>query len=82
MFEKFSCPALFIAHTPALSAFSLGRHTSLVIDCGGGGNVATPVIDGMILQRSQRRNLRGGEFLDKELERRIEKKLGKKFCTR
>ena len=64
MFEKFQVPAFFIGHTAALSAFSLGRHTALVVDCGGGGCTATPVIDGMILKNSLKRSLRGGDFLD------------------
>ena len=36
MFEKFPAPAYFISHKAALSAFSLGRHTAMVVDCGGG----------------------------------------------
>lgn len=77
MFEKFDTPAYFISHTAALSAFSLGRHTAMVVDCGGGGNVATPVIDGMVLKRSLRRSVRGGDFLDMQIKEVIEKKTGK-----
>ena len=68
MFEKFQVPAFFIGHTAALSAFSLGRHTALVVDCGGGGCTATPVIDGMILKNSLKRSLRGGDFLDVKIK--------------
>ncbi|GMI06148.1 hypothetical protein TrVE_jg2423 [Triparma verrucosa] len=82
MFEKFQAPAYFISHNAALSAFSLGRHTAMVVDCGGGGNVATPVIDGIVLKRSLRRSVRGGDFLDLQLKEVIEKKTGKPLAVR
>ena len=34
MFEIHSPPAVFLAKNAALSAFSMGRQTSLVMDCG------------------------------------------------
>jgi hypothetical protein len=63
LFETFDAPAVFIIPSPAVSAFSLGRPTSLVVDVGGGGCRATPVVDGLLLRQSQRRSGRGGEWL-------------------
>jgi len=48
-----------------------------VVDCGGGGNVVTPVIDGMVLERSQRRNGRGGEYVGEVIANRIKDKIGR-----
>lgn len=62
-FEKWDAPAVFLAPSPMLQAFSMGRQTALVVDMGGGGCRATPVIDGLVCNMSQRRNGRGGEWL-------------------
>ena len=64
LFETFGAPAVFIAPSPAVSAFSVGRPTGLVVDVGGGGCRATPVFDGLVLLTAQRRNGRGGEWLN------------------
>jgi actin-related protein len=63
MMEQMETSALFLAPSPMLAAFSLGRQTALVVDVGAGGTRVTPVVDGHVLQFSQRRNGRGGEFL-------------------
>ena len=63
MFEKFGTPAAFIAPAPMVQAFSMGRQTALVMDIGGGGSRATPVVDGLLLKQSQRRNGMGGDWL-------------------
>ena len=61
--EQFQASAMFLAPSPMLAAFSLGRQTALVVDVGAGGCRVTPVVDGLILQQSQRRNGRGGDWL-------------------
>mmetsp|Transcript_27737 Transcript_27737/g.67521 ORF Transcript_27737/g.67521 Transcript_27737/m.67521 type:complete len:482 (+) Transcript_27737:128-1573(+) len=61
--EHLEATSLFLAPSPMLAAFSLGRQNALVVDVGAGGCRVTPVIDGHILQHSQRRNGRGGDWL-------------------
>ena len=39
-------PALFLAKSAVLGAFSAGRGTALVLDIGHGGSRVVPVIDG------------------------------------
>jgi hypothetical protein len=34
MFEKFSCPALFLAKSAVLNSFAVAKQTSLVVDAG------------------------------------------------
>ena len=67
MFETFNVPSMFIMPSPVLAAFSAGRQTALVIDCGGGGCRVSPIVDGMMLKRAQCRNNRGGDWLSDQL---------------
>ncbi|GAX26741.1 actin, other eukaryote [Fistulifera solaris] len=62
--ETWQCPALFVAPTPMLAAFAMGRSTATVVDLGAGGCRVTPVVDGLVLKQAQRRNGRGGDWLD------------------
>jgi actin-related protein len=61
--ESLDAKSMFLAPAPMLAAFSLGRQTALMVDLGAGGCRVTPVVDGLVLQHSQRRNGRGGEWL-------------------
>lgn len=63
MMEQMEASAMFLAPSPMLAAFSLGRRTALIVDVGAGGTRVTPVVDGHVLQYSQRRNGRGGDWL-------------------
>eukprot|EP00980_Cylindrotheca_fusiformis_P012725 scaffold3108_cov152-Cylindrotheca_fusiformis.AAC.16 len=63
MMESIEATSLYLAPAPMLAAFSVGRQTALVVDVGAGGSRVTPVVDGHILQWSQRRNGRGGDWL-------------------
>lgn len=63
MMESIEATSLFLAPAPMLAAFSVGRQTALVVDVGAGGCRVTPVVDGHLLQWSQRRNGRGGDWL-------------------
>eukprot|EP01028_Stygiella_incarcerata_P013188 TRINITY_DN81602_c0_g1_i1.p1 TRINITY_DN81602_c0_g1~~TRINITY_DN81602_c0_g1_i1.p1 ORF type:complete len:438 (-),score=132.00 TRINITY_DN81602_c0_g1_i1:201-1514(-) len=61
LFEEFRCPAVFLAKTPVLSAFSCGRSSALVVESGERWTTATHVHEGMALQRSVVRSpLAGG----------------------
>ena len=62
--ESLEATSMFLAPSPMLAAFSHGRKTALVVDVGAGGCRVTPVVDGLVLQHSQRRNGRGGDWLD------------------
>ncbi|CAM9929264.1 unnamed protein product, partial [Scytosiphon promiscuus] len=66
MFEKFGVPAMFPAKNAMLSAFSAGRATALVCDCGHGATSAVPVVDGFVLNRAVQRGIRGGDWLTKQ----------------
>lgn len=61
--ESLEASSLFLAPSPMLAAFSVGRQTALVVDIGAGGTRVTPVVDGLVLQHAQRRNGRGGDWL-------------------
>lgn len=63
LMEALDASAAFLAPAPMLSAFSFGRQTALVVDVGAGGCRVTPVVDGLVLRNSQRRNGRGGDWL-------------------
>lgn len=62
-FECLETKALFVAPSPMLAAFCYGRSTALVVDIGAGGCRVTPVVDGLLLTQSQRRNGRGSDWL-------------------
>jgi actin-like protein 6A len=61
--ESLDASSVFLAPAPMLAAFSLGRQTALMVDIGAGGCCVTPIVDGLILKHSQRRNGRGGDWL-------------------
>jgi len=63
LIESLGCEACFIAPSPMLAAFSHGRQTCLVVDVGCSGTRVTPVVDGYVLENSQRRNGRGSDYL-------------------
>ena len=63
LMESLQAPACFVAPAPMLAAFSHGRQTCLVVDVGSSGTRVTPVVDGFVLNHSQRRNGRGGDWL-------------------
>jgi actin-related protein len=49
LFESFRAPAMYLARSPVLSAFSMGRSSAVVVDIGACGTRVTPVHDGYIL---------------------------------
>jgi actin-like protein 6A len=64
LMESIQASAVFLAPSSMLSAFSLGRQTALVVDIGAGGCRVTPIVDGLVLEQAQRRNGRGGDWLN------------------
>ncbi len=49
LFETFNVPALYLARSPVLGAFSLGVSTGVVVDIGASCTRVTPVYDGYVL---------------------------------
>lgn len=52
MFEKFEVPAIQIVKKPALSLFSQGKTSGLVVDVGHDCAVTSPVTDGFVVGRA------------------------------
>jgi len=63
LMESLDATSMFLAPAPMLACFSVGRQTALMVDLGAGGCRVTPIVDGLVLQHSQRRNGRGGDWL-------------------
>ena len=72
LFEKFNVPAVFLAKSATLSAFSIGRPSALVVDVGHDGTVTSAVHDGYVLQKSVRRGQVGGRFLSECMLKSLE----------
>ena len=67
MFESLGVPALYLAKTPVLQAFSAGRGSALVLDVGAQGTRVTPVVDGFVLNRASTLSEIGGQALTEAL---------------
>lgn len=67
MFEKYQIPALFLVKDPVLTAFSCGRSSGLVLDCGHKGSIATPVNEGYSLLKCIVKHNIGGNQITKDL---------------
>ena len=67
VFETFGFKYMFIAKSPVLSSFSVGKSAALVVDCGHIGTTVTPVVEGFALTSCIRRSPFGGQFLNEEL---------------
>jgi actin-related protein len=63
LIESIGASSMFLAPSPMLAAFSLGRQTAVIVDIGASGSCVTPIVDGLVLKHSQRRNGRGGDWL-------------------
>lgn len=68
MFDKYKIPALFIVKDPVLTAFSCGRSTALILDCGHKQTIATPVNDGYALLKCILKHEIGGSTLTQDLQ--------------
>ncbi|KAJ8603205.1 hypothetical protein CTAYLR_003822 [Chrysophaeum taylorii] len=72
IFETFDTPAAYLSRSAALAAFSIGRSSALVVDCGAGTTSAAPVVDGYVLLKATRRSSFGGNFLDAKVLEKLE----------
>eukprot|EP01029_Cantina_marsupialis_P028907 TRINITY_DN778161_c0_g1_i1.p1 TRINITY_DN778161_c0_g1~~TRINITY_DN778161_c0_g1_i1.p1 ORF type:complete len:407 (-),score=92.11 TRINITY_DN778161_c0_g1_i1:124-1311(-) len=73
MFETTEAPAVYLAKTAMLSAFSTGKSTALVCEMGAGGSTVVPVHEGHVLLKASKRHKYGGNAMANELMRTIEK---------
>lgn len=76
-FERFDLGALYLARSPMLSAFSTGRSSGVVCDCGAGSTSAVPILDGYVLNQLVGRSERGGDWLDGKVGEWLESRKAK-----
>lgn len=55
MYEKFNCPAIYVARAPLLSPYAYGHSSGLVVDVGHSSAQVIPIIDGYVLDAHARR---------------------------
>ncbi|EGR30179.1 hypothetical protein IMG5_138980 [Ichthyophthirius multifiliis] len=67
IFEKFNVPQYFVSKNAALSSFSAGRSTSVVVDLGAYCSMAVPVHDGYIHQKNILKFDIGGEQVTEKI---------------
>lgn len=75
-FEGVGAPAMYLGNSAMLSAFSMGRTNSLVIDIGSYGTKITPVVDGYELRKSSVVTTRGGDLMDCLLQEEMVRRIG------
>jgi actin-like protein 6A len=63
-FERFQTPAMFLARSCVLAAFSVGKSTALVVDSGAGVTTTVPVHEGMMIGSGVLKTRMGGNLLD------------------
>ena len=63
LFEKYNVPALYLAPSAMLCAFSAGRPTGIVLDSGAHHTSAIPVYEGNVLTRGIVRTPYGGDYI-------------------
>lgn len=71
-FESVSAPALYMCSSSALSAFSMGKQTCMVVDIGASGTTICPVIDGYELVIPKIFTSRGGNMFDRAIRKHVE----------
>ncbi len=75
MFEKFGVSAFFLAKDAVLSCYAVGKTSGLVVDCGGGGTVVTPVTDGWVELKALSRSHLSGRLMDAYLLSLVSRRL-------
>ncbi|KAA6399109.1 MAG: putative actin superfamily [Streblomastix strix] len=76
VFETGKADLCFLARSPSLATYSVGRSNALVLDVGHHLSSACAVIDGFTLTRSVVRSVIAGELLQKALDVYINQKKG------
>ena len=75
VFEKYQCPAVFVAKDAVLSCFANARGTAVVYDCGATVTTATPVHDGYAIQKAIVKSNIGGDLLDAQMLKQVKHRL-------
>lgn len=63
MFEKYNVPAIYFCKNAVLAAFSFGRSSGIVVDCGASHTSAIPVLDGYVIPGGIVQSPLGGNFI-------------------
>jgi actin-related protein len=74
MFEEHNAPAIFLASTAALAAFSVGKTNAIVVDSGFSGVSVDCVSDGIVLERAARSCSRGEGAINERVKNLLTKK--------
>ena len=72
MFEKFNVPGLYLANSPALSLYSHGKFTGIVVDSGEGVTQIVPIFDNKTLPHSFLKMDFGGRDITNYLIKNLE----------
>lgn len=72
LLEGLDFEACYISSTPTCVSFATGRPSCLVVDVGHDTASASPVVDGMTLSRSTRRNFISGKFVDELIRKYLQ----------
>ncbi|KAI9332732.1 actin family [Zopfochytrium polystomum] len=71
-FEGFHVPAFYLGRSAALTAYTAGRATALVVECGAGVTSAVPVLDGFVLKKGIQRTSVAGNAVSQLALSRLE----------
>ncbi|OBA22413.1 actin-domain-containing protein [Metschnikowia bicuspidata var. bicuspidata NRRL YB-4993] len=74
-FEDFQVPLFSLVKTPLAQLYQMGRSSGLVIDVGSAVASVTPILDGIIQQKSSFHSKYAGDFLSLHCLRSLEAKL-------
>lgn len=63
-FDKFDVPAMFLGRAAVLSAFAMGKHSAMVVDCGASAVRIGPIYEGYLIKAGAlHQPLLGGDAL-------------------
>jgi actin-like protein 6A len=72
LYETLEIPSGYVLRKAVASSFAAGKTTSLVVDSGAQGTIATTVCEGFVLHKTATRTMLGGDVLDSEVLKYIE----------
>lgn len=75
-FEQLQVPIFSIVKSPLAQLYYMGRSSGVVVDVGGSVTSVTPILDGIIQQKSSFHTKYAGDFLSLHTLRSLEAKMG------